>query len=152
LYEASVSGPTDSEPDFALVPLHAPLAVHDDASLLLQRRVTFFPASTAVGVAVSVTSGSGDTITTADFRTVPATPRQDSVYVFVPLVSASRVSRPSSALAPLQPPLAVQAVASSLCQVNSIDPPGLRAGLFAEIVSVGAGNASTAILRVTVLP
>lgn len=76
---AAVSAPLLAEPEVARLPLHAPLAVHEVASLDDHVRVVVPPLATLVGLAVNVTRGAGApavTETVTDLETLPPLPWQ----------------------------------------------------------------------------
>ena len=78
LFSVLVSGPIDSVPDRGFTPDQSPEAVHAEASVALQRKVTFLPTGTVDTLVVKVTTGTATTAKRTELRTVPATPRQES--------------------------------------------------------------------------
>ena len=64
--ELALSGPLACVPEVALLPDHAPLAVHAVALLLDHESVEEPPEATLVGEALKITVGTGLTVTVAD--------------------------------------------------------------------------------------
>jgi hypothetical protein len=82
VFDAAVSAPVPADPEVALEPLQAPLAVHELASLDDQVRDDEPPLATEVGLAESVTVGAGTvalTFTVAERDVLPPVPVQVSV-------------------------------------------------------------------------
>ena len=143
----TAKAPVASEPFVARAPLQPPLAVHAVALLDDQTRVDVSPAATLAGLADSDTvgdgdgDGDGDTVATTEIvlDPVPPSPVHDSVK----LVVADRAPVPAEPLvarAPLQPPLAVHAVAL-LDDQTRVDPsPTTILAGFADSDTVGDGN------------
>ena len=148
-----VSAPVLAVPEVGFVPLHAPLAVHELASLDDQLRFALPPLGTLVGLALSVTAGAGDaadTVTVTERDVLPPAPEQLSEYVRV-LPSDPVDCEPLVALPPDQAPEAVQLVAFVLVQLNvELAPLGRLVG-FAVNDSVGAGVVAP-LLTLTVMP
>jgi hypothetical protein len=71
--------PVDCEPLVALVPDHAPEAVHEVAFVADQVSVELAPLATVLGLADKVTTGAGGvTETVADWFALPPPPEQAS--------------------------------------------------------------------------
>jgi hypothetical protein len=72
----ALSAPVDCEPLVALLPDHAPEAVHADAFVVDQLKVEALPLATVLGVALSwtVAAGCGVTVTIADWTALPPGP------------------------------------------------------------------------------
>ena len=71
----------DCEPLVALVPDHAPEAVHEDDLVADQLKVELAPLATVLGLAVRVTVGAvaAPTVTLVDWDALPPAPVQESV-------------------------------------------------------------------------
>jgi hypothetical protein len=110
----------DALPLTAREPLQPPLATQAVALLVLQVSVELPPLLTAVGFAVSVTSGA--TTTVALPEPVPPVPVQVSVKV-VAVERLPVVAVPLTACEPPQPPLAAHEVALVVVQVSVEVPP-----------------------------
>ncbi|MFO1427736.1 MAG: hypothetical protein U1F11_12355 [Steroidobacteraceae bacterium] len=83
------------------------------------------------------------TVTLAVPAPLPPGPVQVSVKVLVPaVVSAGVVSVPELARLPVQPPLAVQAVALVAFQLSWVVPPFATLEGFAESATVGTGGST----------
>ena len=141
-------------PLVALLPLHAPEAVHVVAFAVVQVSTLWAPELTAVGLAVSVTVGAGDVpddggtgdvtgggVTVADtlIDALAPAPLHSNVNVEV-AVRFGIDSIPEVARGPLQLPLAMQAVAFWVDHESCTDPP-LRtiAALEAKSIVTAAG-------------
>jgi len=75
----AVRAPVDCEPLVALVPDHAPEAVHEVAFVADQVSVELAPLATVLGLADKVTTGAGGvTETVADWFALPPPPEQAS--------------------------------------------------------------------------
>ncbi len=75
-----MSAPVVCVPDVALLPDHAPPAVHDVALLLDHESVEELPDATLLGDALNVTVGTDDvTVTVADRLADPPAPVQANV-------------------------------------------------------------------------
>jgi len=113
----------DCEPPSALLPLQPPDALQEVALVLDQASVEEVPDFTLLGVAVSVTIGAlPATVTVADCVAGAPAPLQVSSYSVV-FVSGPVDQVPLVALAPDQPPEALQAVAPTDVQVSVELPP-----------------------------
>lgn len=136
-------GATEVEPASPSLPLQAPLPVQPVALVLDQVSVELAPVAIEVGLAAIVTVGFGAaaTVTVADAFALPPVPVQVRVYVLFP-VGATEAD-PLTSSVPLQAPLAVQAVAFVLDQVNSEVLPLVTDVGLAAIVTVGFGGAVT---------
>ena len=131
------AGETEVLPLIGRLPFHPPEAVQAVAPALDQLRVEDWPAAVAAGVAVIKTVGALTVaiLTVALLLTIPPGPVQDSVYVVA--AEGESKSLPLSALAPFQPPDAVQVVAFLADHVSVEDwPLTIEVGL-AESVTVG---------------
>ena len=106
------------------LPLHAPLAVHAVAWLLVQLKLVLSPLSILLLAAVRRTVGAGfwvtSTVTLSE--ALPPGPEQLRVKV-LSLFNAPVEAEPLVALAPLQAPLALQLVASVLVQLSWVADP-----------------------------
>lgn len=117
--------PVDWVPLVAFVPVQSPAAAQDVALVVLQESVDALPWTRAFGVALSARVGGGfggATFTVTDCDPDPPAPVQVSTNVVVE-VRPDRASEPLSALVPLQPPDAVQAVAFDADQASVVLPP-----------------------------
>jgi hypothetical protein len=123
----------------ANVPLQPPEATQDVALVELQVSVEAPPLGTFVGFAVNVAVGTGlaFTVTVAETaELVPPEPAQVREYV-VSVVKAPVLWAPLVANAPVQPPEAVQDVASVELQVNMAASPLLTVLGETDIDAVG---------------
>jgi len=142
-----VNAPEDSLPEVALVPDQPPEAVQDVASVEDHVSVADAPLLTVLGFAASDTVGTGGcggeptTVTVADALCAPLAPEQVRLKVLL-LVNAPEDSLPEVALAPDQPPEAVQDVASVEDQESVDDPPLVTDVGFAASDTVGTSVAS----------
>lgn len=110
-------------PLVGLSPLHVPEAVQDVALVELHVSVAVAPLSTAVGFAASIAVAAGITVTAA-VTTLLAPPAPVQVNEYAVLAARAPVLwLPLVGLAPLQPPEALQAVASVELQVSREAPP-----------------------------
>jgi hypothetical protein len=150
-----VSAPLDWLPEIVLVPVHAPEATQDVASVDDQVRVEELPLATDVGLAVRDTVGTaGVTVTVAEALPVPPAPVQASPNVLV-LVNTPLDWLPEVVLVPVHAPEASQEVASVEDQVSVEDPPlAIDVGLAAnDTVGTGAGGAPTVtVVEVLAVP
>lgn len=132
----------------AFVPLQPPEAVQPVALVLVQLRVDELPLVTVVGVALRVTVGTvgpAATVTVTDCAAVPPSPVHVSVYVVVAAIPV-RVSEPVTALAPAQPPDAVQLAALLDDQFSVVEPPLATVVGIAVSVTDGAAGWVTVTL------
>ena len=113
----AASGPLDSVPDTALVPVQPSEAVQDVALAADQVSVVEKLTVSVAGSADNVTVGGPVTVAVAVAVVERPLPTQVNVKVVVAL-SAALVSVPEVPLAPVQPPDAEQEVALVLLQVN----------------------------------
>ena len=102
-------------PVMAIVPLHAPEAVHEVALLADQLKVEFDPLVMLLGLALKETVGAAVAgavvvVTVTDFAVLPPEPEQVRVYCVV-VFSAAVDMVPLIDCAPLQPPEAMHEVA-----------------------------------------
>jgi hypothetical protein len=134
-----VSAPVDCVPDVALVPDHAPLAVHEVALVLDHVSVEDPPEATVAGDAASVTVGAPAIDIVVVCSVLPPVPVQVSVYVAF-AASAPVDCVPDVPFVPDHAPLAVQDVAFVLDQVSVDDPPDatLDGDPLSETVGAGA--------------
>jgi hypothetical protein len=135
-----VSAPVEVVPDVALLPAHAPLAAQLVAFADDQVSVLAPPLATLPGLALSVTVGSGSTVSVVDCAAVPPLPVQLSVNV-PSAVSAPVEAVPDVALLPVHAPLAVQLVAFADDQVSVLALPLATLPGLALSVTVVAGGA-----------
>jgi hypothetical protein len=146
-------GDTACVPLVARAPLQPPLAVQLVALVLVQVSVLPWPAPMDVGFATRLTVGGAGvavTVTVTESPALPPSPLQASAYVVVP--AGDTVCVPLVDRAPLQPPLAVQAVALALVHVSVLDwPEPMDVGL-AVRVTVGGGATVTVAESPTVPP
>lgn len=142
----------DCVPLTALVPDQAPEAVHDVALVAAQVKVELPPLATVAGLAAKVTVGEGEvTDTVTDCVAVPPPPVQLSEYVAL-AVRVPVDCVPLRALAPVQAPEAVQAVAWAETQVK-LEPWPLATVLgLADSVIVGAGGVTETVTDWVALP
>jgi hypothetical protein len=138
-----VSAPVEPLPDVALAPDQPPEAAHDVAFVEDHVSVDDPPLATDCGLAVRDTVGAGVavTVTVADALCVPPGPVQERLKLLV-LLNAPVDALPEVALAPDQPPEAVQDVALVEDHVRIDDPPLATDVGFAEIETVGTGGGS----------
>ncbi len=137
----AASAAETSVPLVALAPVQPPLAVQVVAFVDDHVRLVDDPVVTDGGVAVNVTMGNTGAVTVTDALADPDPPVPEHVNVKLALaVSAAEVSVPLVALAPVQPPLAVQDVALVLDQVSAVVAPVVTLAGMADRVTVGAGT------------
>ena len=144
----------DCDPLVALLPLHPPDAVQDEALVEDQVSVVALPLATVLGLALSVSVGAGDvTVTVADCAALPPAPVQLRVYVAFAL-SAPVDWEPLVAWLPDQPPEAVQEVAFVVDQLNVELPPlTMELGLAARLtVGAGVGEVTETVAAWVALP
>ena len=123
----------------ALLPDHAPDAVHEVAFVADQFRVELAPLSTELGLAVRLTVGGGDLMDTlADCMALPPAPLQVSTYVVL-AVSAPVDCEPLRCLPPDQEPEAAQELALVDDQVSVALLPLATALGAALRLTLGAG-------------
>jgi len=138
-----VRAPLDWLPEVVLVPVHAPEATQDVASVEDQVRVEDAPLVTDVGLAANDTVGTGaggaPTVTVVEALPVPPAPVQASVNVPV-LVNAPLDWLPKIVLGPDQAPVAKQEAELFDDQVSVEDPPLATEVGLAAIDTVGAGG------------
>jgi len=141
-FVAVVSAPVDWLPLVGFAPLQPPDAVQLVASVELHVSVTEPPLTMLVGFVLRVTVGAGATVTVTLWLADPPAPEQVSEK---PVVAASGEvdSLPLMALAPLQPPEAVQLVALVELHVSVAEPPPATEAGLAVSVTVGAGATVT---------
>jgi hypothetical protein len=119
----------------------------------VQVTVDALPLATLDGLALNATVGAGgaETVTVADCDAEPPVPVQVNVN-FVVAVKAGVVCEPAVGFEPLQPPEAVQAVASVDDQVNAEVAPLLTVAGVAVRVTAGAGVVTDTVADCTALP
>src|SRR5258706_9850360 len=140
-----VSGTLDWLPEVVLVPVHAPEATQDVASVDDQVRVEELPLAIDVGLAVSDTVGTGGvTVTVAEALPVPPAPVQASVNVPV-LVRAPLDWLPEVVLVPVHAPEATQEVALAEDQVRVEDAPLVTDVGLAVSDTVGTGGVTVTV-------
>jgi hypothetical protein len=145
-----------AEPEVALLPLHAPDAVHEVASVEDQFKFELPPLGTIVGVAIMLSVGADagvvtSTVTEADL--VPPVPEQLSVKV-LSLVSAPVDWLPLVDLLPDHAPEAVQPVAFAVLHARvALFPLVIDVGLTEkEIVGAGAAAPTSTVTEADTLP
>ena len=129
-----------SLPDVFFEPLQPPVAAQLVEPVALHSSSVVVPRVTLAGVAVNDRVGAAGGATTATVvvaMAVPPAPVQLSVKL-VPALSAAVDSVPAVVRAPLQPPVALQAVALVEDQVRTLVPPGATETGLADSVAVGA--------------
>jgi hypothetical protein len=147
-----VSGTLDWLPEVVLVPVHAPEATQDVASVDDQVRVEELPLATDVGLAVRDTVGTGGvTVTVAEALPVPPAPVQASVNVPVP-VSTPLDWLPEVVLVPVHAPEATQEVALAEDQVRVEDAPLVTDVGLAVSDTVGAGGMTATVADALPVP
>jgi hypothetical protein len=135
----ALRAPVVCVPLVAFAPVQPPEAVQLVALVELHVRLDVPPLATLVGLAVNVTVGTGATVTVALWLPLPPVPEQVSVYAVV-AVSAPVDCVPLVDFAPVQPPEAVQLVASVELQVSVEEPPFETLAGLADSETVGAGT------------
>jgi len=111
-----------------------------------QVRVAELPRTTVDGARVSVTVGpEAFTATVAALLADPPSPVHVNVNAVAPAPAGVTLSLPLVGFAPVQAPLAVQAVAFVDDHVISDDPPGDTDPGFAEIAMAGAGGGGVGV-------
>jgi hypothetical protein len=150
--ELAVRAPLDWVPLWALLPDHAPLAVHAVAFAVDQVRVVVALLNTELGLAARLMVGVGAfTDTVADCAALPPAPVQVNVYVEV-AVRLPVDCVPCTASAPDQAPEAVQAVALLAVQFRvALLPLVMEFGPTLK-VTVGAGEAMVTVADCAALP
>jgi len=119
----AVRAPVDCVPLTALLPDHAPEAVHAVALVADQFKVALLPLAIALGPTLKLTVGTGVvTVTVADCAALPPGPVQVNVYVAL-AVSTPVDCEPLVALLPDHAPEAVQVAALAETQVSVALPP-----------------------------
>lgn len=141
----ALSGADASLPLVGLFPAQPPLAVQAVAFADDHVRLVDDPAVTDGGTAVNVTVGATGAVTVTDALADPEPPVPEHVRVKLALVvSAAEFSVPLVALAPVQPPEAVQDVALVLDQVSVVVAPEMTLAGLAARVTVGVGTGAGA--------
>jgi hypothetical protein len=147
-----VSAPLDSLPEVALLPVQAPEAVQEVASVDDQLSVDEPPLTTEVGFAVSDTMGTGSVaVTLADALALPPGPVQLIVQV-LEVVNAPLDWLPEVALAPDHAPDAVQPVALVDDQLSVDEPPMTTELGFAVSDTVGTAGVTVTLADALALP
>ncbi|HUG97955.1 MAG TPA: hypothetical protein VMQ83_02110 [Gammaproteobacteria bacterium] len=142
-----MSGPVDSEPETARVPLQSPVAVHVVALVVTQFSVALSPGGTRSSFAVNWTAGGGagaSTATVTDWLAVPPGPSHESEKLW--LESNAPVDTvPLSGRVPDQAPEAVQVVALEAFQASEELPPAgtLTGAAVSDTTGVSADVTST---------
>jgi hypothetical protein len=155
---AALSAPVFTEPDTALAPVHAPLAVHAVALVEAQVNVELPPTATVDGAALIVTIGAGTTgvvSTVTDWLAEPPAPLQLSVNVLLAAVNEPVLAEPEVARAPLHAPDAEHAVALADDHVSvALEPlTTVVASAVNTTVGVGGGCVTVAVTdRIAVPP
>src|SRR5258706_10011677 len=135
-----LSAPVDWLPEIVLVPVHAPEATQEVASVEDQVRAEDAPPVTDAGVAVRDTVGAGGmTVTVAEALPDPPGPVQERGNVPV-LVRAPLDWLPEVVLVPVHAPEATQDVASVEDQLRVEDAPLATDAGLAVSDTVGAGS------------
>ncbi len=138
----AASAPVVSEPLSGLGPLQAPEPSHAVASRVVHVRPAVWPDVTELGVALMVMLGAVEaTVTVVDCVAVPPAPVQVIVKMVV-AASAAVACEPLVGTLPLQPPEAVQALASCAAQVSMVVIPAPSVVDFATRLTEGAGAAT----------
>lgn len=148
---AVVSAALASLPEVPRAPVQPPEAVQEVAPEVLHCSCVVAPRVTLAGEADSVrvgAEGEEATATAAVAAAEPPAPLQVRVKL-VPALSAAVAWVPLVARVPVQPPLAVQAVALVADQVSELVPPAATDVGLADSVTVGAAGV-TGGLTVTV--
>ena len=143
----------DCDPLVALVPDHAPEAVHEEELVADQLKVELAPLATVLGLAVRVTAGAvaGLTVTLVDWEALPPAPVQESVYV-ASAVLAPVDCAPLVGSAPDQAPEAVQEVALVADQLSvALLPLATVLGLAVKLI-VGTGVLTDTVVDWAALP
>lgn len=129
---------TSCDPEVALAPDHAPLAVQLVVSVVDHASVLDSPRLTSPGVAVNVSVGAGTTVTETDCCADPPGPVQDSVYVAE--ADGDTDCDPEVAFAPDHEPLPVQLVALVVDHASVLDCPApICEGVAVKLVIDGGG-------------
>jgi hypothetical protein len=146
----AVRAPVLCVPLVAFVPLQPPVAVQEVALVELHVNVELPPLAITEGAAANVAAGMMLT-RTVDTLLVPPVPVHVKEYELA-IVTAPVLCVPLVALAPLQPPVAVQEVALVELHVNVELPPlAMEVGL-AVNVTVGAGTTVTVAVAIELVP
>jgi hypothetical protein len=142
----AVKAPVDCVPLVGCAPLQPPEAVQLVALLVLQPSVVAAPLLIVPGLADSVTAGAGVfTVTVVLASELPPAPLQLSVYTVV-AVSVPVDCEPLTGCPPLQPPDAVQFVASLEFQLNvELLPVVMLAGLDVKLTVGGVVTVTAAL-------
>lgn len=152
--EPAIVGVSLAMPDTASSPLHAPLAVHALAFVDDQVRAADVPTVTDVGLTVIITVGAGvtgaRTVKVAAACALPPEPVQVSVNKSEPAAVGVSLAVPDTGSAPLQAPLAVQAVALVDDHVRVAAAPTVTDVGLTVIVTVGAGVTAATVVTVAV--
>lgn len=135
----AVRAPVGSEPLSGSVPFQAPDATHAVALLLVQARFALWPAVSELGFAVIVMLGAvAARVTVVDCVAVPPGPVQ-VMMKFVVAVRIGVACEPLVGTLPLQPPDAVQVLASTEVQLSIVVMPAFNVEACAARLTEGAG-------------
>jgi hypothetical protein len=138
-----VSGPVERDPLIGCGPVHAPVAIHDVAPLVVQLISEIPPVLIEFGAALMLTVGAGvPTVTVVDWVALPPAPVQLIVKSVV-AVSGAVVCEPLCGKLPLQPPPALQLVVSLEVQLSTVVAPGSTVFAWADRLTDGAGAVTT---------
>ena len=147
-----VNTPLDWLPEIALLPDHAPEALHELASVDDQLRVEELPLTTEAGLAVSDTVGSGAvTVTLADALAVPPGPVQVREKLLL-AVSMPVACWPEIALLPDHAPEALHELASVDDQLRVEESPLTTELGLAVNDTVGAGGVTVIVADALAVP
>lgn len=138
-----MSGPVEREPLFGCGPVHAPDAIQEVAPLVLQVSKELPPVLIELGAALMLTVGAGvPTVTVVDCVALPPAPVQ-LIVKFVVAESGAVVCEPLGGKLPLQPPPALQPVASRDDQLSTVLAPASTVSACADRLTDGAGAVTT---------
>lgn len=147
-----LNAPVDWEPVMGFDPDQLPVPVQAVAFAADHVSVALAPFATVFGLAARVTVGAGLlTVTVADCDAVPPVPVQVTPKVVFAL-SAPLVFDPLVARLPVQPPVAVQAVALADDQVRVVLAPFFTVLGLAVTITVGAGEVTVTVVDCLALP
>jgi hypothetical protein len=132
----------DVPPESSCRPDHEPLATQDVASRLCQVKVTESPTLTISRAAENVSSGAPSAIAVTRSETIPPSPSQVRIKVFVRWVRGGVTKEPPRALGLVShAPVAVHRLASWTLQlIVVLCPIFSKSGLAAKDEILGTGN------------